>query len=317
MGCSVSWACFGNGEKGENSIDMGHVRIDQLQRQARQGGYAVPHLLGGTVEMAVGHIQAAEASRSPLALGFAPEVFSMVPLEVGLPMMVHAARQARVPVATQLEHGHDFETIMKAIRLGVSSVMFDGSDLPYDENVKQTRDIVKVAHAFGVAVEAELGSVGGSALSNVASKASLLTEPDDVVDFIARTGVDSLAISFGNVHGRYHGLPQLDFDRVRRIAEMVDTPLVMHGGSGLTAADYRQAVASGISNIHFYTAIAIRVWDHLQSSAGNSEAGPVYHEMVANTVDFFCLEATRVIDMLGSAGQALSPGSALAPFAPN
>jgi ketose-bisphosphate aldolase len=299
---------------------MGHVRIDQLQREARKGGYAVPHLLGGTVEMAVGHIQAAEVNQSPLALGFAPEVFYMVPIEVGLPMMVNAARQARVPVATQLEHGHDFDTIMKAIRLGVSSVMFDGSDLPYEENVKQTKDIIRVAHAFGVAVEAELGSVGGSALSNVESKASLLTEPDDVVDFVARTGVDSLAISFGNVHGRYHGLPQLDFDRVRRIGELVDTPLVMHGGSGLTALDYRQAVASGISNIHFYTAIAIRVWDHLQSSVGNSEARPVYHEIVASTVDYFCQEAAKVIEMLGSAGQAISlqgPGSTLAPFESN
>lgn len=296
---------------------MGHVRIDQLQREARKGGYAVPHLLGGTVEMAVGHIQAAEAKWSPLALGFAPEVFYMVPLEVALPMMVHAARQARVPVATQLEHGHDFETIMKAIRLGVSSVMFDGSDLPYEENVKQTSDIVRVAHAFGVAVEAELGSVGGSALSDVESKASLLTEPDDVVDFVARTGVDSLAISFGNVHGRYHGLPQLDFDRVRRIGELVDTPLVMHGGSGLTAKDYRRAVASGISNIHFYTAIAIRVWDHLQSSVGSQEARPVYHDLVASTVDYFCREAAQVIEMLGSAGQAISlqgPDSTLAPF---
>ena len=270
--------------------------------------------------MAVGHIRAAEASQSPLALGFAPEVFYMVPVEIGLPMMVSAARQARVPVATQLEHGHDFDTIMKAIRLGVSSVMFDGSDLPYEENIKQTVDIARVAHAFGVAVEAELGSVGGSALSNVASKASLLTEPADVVDFVARTSIDSLAISFGNVHGRYHGLPQLDFDRVRRIGELVDTPLVMHGGSGLTAADYRQAVASGISNIHFYTAIAIRVWDHLQSSAGNSEARPVYHEIVANTTDYFCQEAANVIEMLGSAGQAISlqgPGSVLAPFGPN
>lgn len=299
---------------------MGHVRIDQLQREARKGGYAVPHLLGGSIEMAVGHIQAAEANQSPLALGFAPEVFYMAPLEVALPMMVHAARQAQVPVATQLEHGHDFDTLMKAIRLGVSSVMFDGSGLPYEENVKQTREIVKVAHAFGVAVEAELGSVGGSALSNVESKASLLTEPDDVVDFVARTGIDSLAISFGNVHGRYHALPQLDFDRVRTISDMVDTPLVMHGGSGLTAMEYRQAIASGISNIHFYTAIAIRVWDHLQSSVSNSEARPVYHELVAYTVDYFCQEAAKVIEMLGSTGQAVSlqgPGSVLTPFMGN
>jgi len=283
---------------------MSHVRIDNLQREARKGQYAVPHLLGSTTEMVLGHIKAAEAKKSPLALGFAPEVFAMVPLEVGLPMMVNAAQRAKVPVATQLEHGHDFDTIMKAIQLGVSSVMFDGSDLIYEENVRQTREIVKVAHALGIAVEGELGYVGGSALTDVDGKESLMTDPDDVVDFVKRTGVDTLAISFGNVHGRYRGTPNLDFERVRQIASLVDTPLVMHGGSGLTANDYKGVVESGISNIHFYTAIAIKVWRHLQESVGDRET-PVYHELVDLTVDHFYNAAVNVIDMLGSAGKVL------------
>ncbi|MGQ9500775.1 MAG: class II fructose-bisphosphate aldolase [Anaerolineae bacterium] len=283
---------------------MTHVRIDVLQRAAQQGGYALPHLLGGTIEMVVAQIKAAEDCDSPLALGFAPEVFPMVPLEHSLPMIVNAAQRARVPIATQLEHGRDFDTIMHAIRLGVSSVMFDGSELPFEENIAQTREIVRVAHAFGVAVEGELGCVGGSAVTTTEGKESLFTEPEQVVEFVARTGVDTLAISFGNVHGRYRGQPCLDLERVHRISTLVDIPLVMHGGSGLSAEDYRRVVESGISNIHFYTAIASGVWPHLNKMAGAAQAMPLYHEMVGWTVDHFYHEAVHVIEMLGSTGRA-------------
>ena len=283
---------------------MTHARIDTLQQAARRGRYALPHFLGGTTEMVVAQIKAAEDCDSPLALGFAPEVFHMVPLHYSLPMIVNAAQRARVPVATQLEHGHDFDTIMKAMQLGVSSVMFDGSSLPFEENIAQTREIVRVGHAIGVAVEGELGSVGGSAIATAAEKHSLFTEPADVAEFVARTAVDTLAISFGNVHGKYRGQPKLDLERVGRIASLVDTPLVMHGGSGLTAADYKASIAAGITNIHFYTGIAIGVWGHLKHAAGDSEATPMYHEMVAWTMDHFYRETTHIIEMLGSAGQA-------------
>jgi len=283
---------------------MSHVRIDYLQRAARQAGYAVPHMLGGTVEMAVGQLRAAEARQSPFALGFAPGVFYMIPMEVGLPMMVAAARYAKVPVATQLEHGHDFDTIMKAIRLGVSSVMFDGSELPYEENVARTSEVVRVAHTFDVAVEAELGYVGGSVFEGVETPSSRLTDPEAALDFVRRTGVDTLAISFGNVHGKYHSLPQLDYERVRKISSLVDVPLVMHGGSGLTEDEYRRVIAAGISNIHFYTRVASGVWGELQRVAGGDQVAPMYHTLVERTCDHFYREALSVIDMLGSAGRA-------------
>lgn len=283
---------------------MSHVRIDHLQRVARRGGYAVPHMLGGTIEMVVGQLRAAEERQSPFALGFAPGVFYMVPIEVGLPMIVAAAHQARIPVATQLEHGHDFDLIVKAIRLGVSSVMFDGSELPYEENVVRTREIVKVAHAFEVAVEAELGYVGGSVFDGVQTPNSRLTDPEAAQDFVRRTKVDTLAISFGNVHGKYQSLPQLDYERVRKISSLVDIPLVMHGGSGLREDEYRRAIEAGISNIHFYTRVASGVWPELQRAAEGDPAVPMYHTLVERTCDHFYREALRVIDMLGSAERA-------------
>jgi fructose-bisphosphate aldolase class II len=286
---------------------MGHVRLDELQIAARKDRYAVPHFLGGTTEMVVAQVKAAEDCNSPLALGFAPEVFPMVPLEHNLAMIVHAAQGARVPVATQLEHGHDFDIIMKAIRLGVSSVMFDGSDLPYEENVARTKEIVKVAHAFEVAVEAELGSVGGSVFPDAQGRESHFTEPEAVVDFVTRTGTDTLAISFGNVHGKYRAAPNLDYQRVRQISRLVETPLVMHGGSGLTAREYRGAIESGISNIHFYTGIAVGVWGYLKRVVGDAGTDPIYHELVGWTMDHFYEATVNVIDMLGSAGRCVTP----------
>jgi fructose-bisphosphate aldolase class II len=276
--------------------------IHDLQRIAVLRGYAVPHLLGGSVEMVVSQIKAAEDKKSPLAIGFAPEVFSMIPIEISLPLIINAAALAKVPVATQLEHGKDFNVIMKAIKLGISSVMFDGSGLPYEENVQKTKEIVKIAHSFGISVEAELGYVGGSALARAIAKPGYLTEPEMVVDFTERTEVDSLAISFGNVHGKYHVEPELNFDLVREIKSKVDTPLVMHGGSGLTEREYRGCIESGISTIHFYTGIAIGVWKHLRNSVGDEEK-PVYHELMEYTMDYFYNETVNIIDMSGSGGQ--------------
>lgn len=276
--------------------------IHDLQRIAISRGYAVPHLLGGSVEMVVSQIKAAEDKKSPLAIGFAPEVFPMVPIEISLPLIINAAALAKVPVATQLEHGKNFNVIMKAIKLGISSVMFDGSSLPYEENVQKTKEIVKIAHSFGISVEAELGYVGGSALAKAIEKPSYLTNPAMVVDFTERTKVDSLAISFGNVHGNYHVEPELNFDLVREIKSKVDTPLVMHGGSGLTERQYRDCIECGISTIHFYTGIAIGVWKHLRKSVGDEEK-PVYHELMEYTMDYFYNETVNIIDMLGSGGQ--------------
>jgi fructose-bisphosphate aldolase class II len=288
----------------EGSYHMSHVKLADLQREARKGGYAVPHFLGGNMEMVIAEIRAAEDKNSPLAIGFAPEVFHMIPMEISIPLIVAAAKRAKVPVATQLEHGKDFETIVKAIKLGVSSVMFDGSSLPYEENITQTKEIVKMAHAFGISVEAELGSVGGSALPNVEVKDSLYTDPEMVCDFIEKTGVDSLAISFGNFHGKYRGTPKLDFDRIKEIDALVDIPLVMHGGSGLTESEYRRCIECGISNIHFYTYWTMGLWDSLMISVSKMETKPVYHQLVDWTIEYFYRQTENVINILGSENKA-------------
>jgi fructose-bisphosphate aldolase class II len=283
---------------------MNPAKISELQREARRKGYALPHFLGGSLEMVVGEIKAAEEAASPIAIGFAPEVFHRIPMAFSLPMIANAAKQAKVPVAVQLEHGRDFEMIMGAIKLGMTSVMYDGSGLPYEENIANTKEIVKAAHAMDVSVEAELGSVGGSALRDAAVKGSRFTDPDLAADFIMRTGVDSLAISFGNVHGKYYGDPVLQYGLVRKICSLVDAPLVMHGGSGLTQTEYRSCIGAGISTIHFYTGIAVGVWEHLVKSVKENAPDPVYHEIVGYTIDYFYDQTLNVINMLKSSGMA-------------
>jgi fructose-bisphosphate aldolase class II len=291
------------------------VGIKEILTSARRGRYGVLSLLGGNLDMAIGQITAAEEQHAPLILAFNQEVTPQVPLELGMPMLVNAAQRSRVPVATILDHGHDLESAARAIYLGTSSVMFDGSLLPYEENVRQTREVVRLARAVGVSVEAELGCVGGSAIETGSSAASngssanipdsVFTDPEIAADFAARTGVDALAISFGNVHGTYSGEPKLDLDLVRAVHSRVDVPLVMHGASGLADGQYPEIVASGISKVCYYTAAGIRAGSYLREmliEAGHDET--VYHQIIGRTVDFFCQDTKRLMDLVGCTGMA-------------
>jgi fructose-bisphosphate aldolase class II len=161
--------------------------------------------------------------------------------------------QAKAPVAIHLDHGKSFEGVMIALRAGFSSVMFDGSSLPSEENVARTAEVVKIAHAFGVGVEGELGYVGKAAVD--APTPESFTMPEQAADFVKRTGVDALAIAIGNQHGLYKGVPKLDFDRLGAIRAQVDCGLVLHGGSGISEADFVEAIRAGINKVNIYTAM--------------------------------------------------------------
>jgi len=291
---------------------MSLVGIKELLGDARRRRYGVLSLLGGNMERVIGQVAAAEALRAPLILTFTQAVTPKVPLELAMPLLANIARRAKVPIATILDHGDSLESVMRAIQLGASSVMFDGSALPYQENVRQTREVARVAHAVGVSVEAELGSIAGSVLESAAvavseeSKAgSASTDPKLALDFVERTGVDALAISFGNVHGVYKGKPHLDLDLVRQIYAQVDIPLVMHGASGLADDAYPRIVESGISKICYYTAMGRRAADDvLRVLAKAGEGGAVYHEIISEAIDFFRADTEKVMRLVGCAGMA-------------
>ncbi len=161
--------------------------------------------------------------------------------------------KAKAPVAIHLDHGKSFEGVMLALKAGFSSVMFDGSSRPYEENVEMTAEIVKIAHAMGVSVEGELGYVGRVGVDAVSEDG--FTKPEQAADFVKRTGVDALAIAIGNQHGQYKGVPKLDFDRLEAIRSKVDCGLVLHGGSGISNEDFVKAIRCGINKVNIYTAM--------------------------------------------------------------
>lgn len=288
----------------EEELEMSVVLLADLQKDAYKQKYAIPHFLGANLEMIISAIQVAERKRSPVALGFAPEVFYMIPMEIVVPAMVAAAKRASIPVALQLEHGSGYDQVAAAIHCGLSSVMFDGSHLPYEENVKLTKEITKMAHAFGASVEAELGNVGGSALADAVGSESTMTDPLCVSDFIEKTRIDSLAISFGNYHGKFKAVPRLNYDIVKQAIKQANIPLTMHGGSGFSKEEYRKCIESGISNIHFYTYITLDLWRTLQGEAGNYENKPVYHQISDWTIKYFEGKIGEAMEMLGSVGKA-------------
>jgi fructose-bisphosphate aldolase class II len=285
---------------------MGHVSLVDILIPAREGKYGIPNLWGGSVEKVIGHITAAENRNSPLILCYNHGLCPQLPVEVGVPLIVHAAEHARVPVATILDHGSDMDMILKAIEHGVSSVMFDGSSLPYEDNVFQTRNVARTAHSRGVSVEGELGAVGGSAIETggYSDVKGVMTDPDQARDFVERTGVDALAISFGNVHGQYRAAPNLDLDRVRRTAELVSIPLVMHGASGLSESDYPRVIASGISKINYYTAMAQKAAQNIKTKAAKSCVDLVCHNIISWNIEFYKKETQDLLDLLGCSGKA-------------
>ncbi len=284
---------------------MPHVTPAALLQDARTRGYGIPNLWGGSTEQVLGHLAAAEDTEAPLFLCYNSGLCPHLPIEIGVPLIVSAARHAKVPVATILDHGADFEAAAKCIHYGISGVMFDGSQLPYEENVRQTRDIVRLAHLLGVSVEAELGEVGGSAVeTGEASPQSVMTDPEQAADFVARTGVDALAISFGNVHGRYTGEPALDLDRVRSIASRVDVPLVMHGASGLRDDAYPPLIAAGISKINYYTAMARTAAENLRQRTAAAGDDLVAHRLIEWNLAHYREETRKLLTVLGGTGKA-------------
>ncbi|WP_313487612.1 ketose 1,6-bisphosphate aldolase [Pseudescherichia sp.] len=201
---------------------------------------------------------AAKQQRSPFIINIAEVHFKYLSLDTLVEAVKYEAARHDIPVVLNLDHGLHFEAVVQALRLGFTSVMFDGSTLDYEENVRQTREVVKMCHAVGVSVEGELGAVGGDeggALYGHADEA-FFTDPEKARDFVDRTGIDALAVAIGNAHGKYKGEPKLDFARLEAIRQQTALPLVLHGGSGISDSDFRRAISLGIHKINFYTGMS-------------------------------------------------------------
>ena len=232
------------------------VSMLDLLRPAHQRGYAVGAFDIPTLEFLEGIVQAAETLNSPAILAVAEVHYEFLDIRNISHIIRKVAERSPIPMALHLDHGLSFETVVGAVQHGFTSVMIDASAEPYEKNVEMTREVVRVAHAAGCTVEAELGHVGGQeqgqTTESVADR-SLFTDVEQAVEFVRRTGCDCLAVAIGSVHGRYKGAPQLDFDRLRQLRQALDVPLVLHGGSGISDEDFRRLAREGVSKVNIYT----------------------------------------------------------------
>lgn len=238
------------------------VNMNEVLRPAKKGHYAVGLFNAVNLELARGIISAAESTQSPVIMGSAEILLPYGPLEEISYYLIPMAKKASVPVVIHLDHGLTYKTCVKALELGFSSVMYDCSTDTYEENVRKVKEMADIAHSYGATIEGELGHVGdneGSAegSNHIEDPSKFFTDPALAKDFVEKTGVDALAIAVGNAHGAYKLPPKLDFERIRTIAKTVDVPLVLHGGSGLTDNDFRQAIKDGISKVNIFTDINV------------------------------------------------------------
>lgn len=222
---------------------------------SRKNGRAVGSFNTPNLECLLAVLGAAEKLNVPVIIAHAQCHESVSPIQKIGPVMVELAKRASVPVCVHLDHGENFDYCKQAIALGFTSVMIDYSTLSYEDNVKGTAEVVAYAHAHGVDVEAELGALpqreGGG--ESAADPTALYTKPELVPDFLARTGVDALAIAFGTAHGIYKTTPVLNLDIIDEVRKKTDIPLVMHGGSGISHQVYRDVIRRGINKINYYT----------------------------------------------------------------
>lgn len=232
------------------------ANLNDVLQPARKNRYAVGLFNTCSLELARGVIAAAQECSTPVVIGTAEVLLSVASLEEMADMLIPMAKRAAVPVVVHLDHGLKEETCKKALELGFSSVMYDCSTDPYEKNVRKVAQMASLAHSYGATIEAELGHVGDNPSEGMqADPSAFYTEPDQALDFVTRTGVDALAIAVGTAHGAYKMAPKLDFERIRRIAGLLDCGLVLHGGSGLTDQDFRMAIDAGISKINIFTDI--------------------------------------------------------------
>lgn len=232
------------------------VNMNDVLLPAKEKGYGVGFFNAVNVEMARAVIETAEELNAPVMVGTAEVLLPAMEMERVAEYLIPMAQKAKVPVCVHYDHGLTKERCKQAIELGFTSIMYDCSMDDYETNIARLKEMTDVCHALNITVEGELGHVGdNSGAGKLENPSDYFTDPDTALDFVRRTGVDSLAVAVGNAHGDYAFPPKLDFERIRRISEMTDLPLVLHGGSGLSNDDFKQAVSCGICKVNIFTDI--------------------------------------------------------------
>ena len=275
------------------------VNLKDVLIPAQKGGYAVGLFNTTDTDMLEGVLAAAEELRAPVIIGTAEVLLPFGELKLIAPSVRAAAERATVPVVLHYDHGLTVERCIEALDLGFTSIMFDGSAGDADANIELTRKVVEMCHARGVTVEGEIGHVGNADVEG--DQDNNYTTPEEAKAFIEATGVDALAVAIGTAHGAYKKKPCLDLERLAAIRAEVDTPLVLHGGSGLSDDDFRNTIKEGIAKVNIFTDLCLA--GDRATVDGNSR-GIGYLETRNLKVAYIKEEVKKKMTLFGSANKA-------------
>lgn len=284
---------------------MALVSVTELLLKAEAGGYAVGAFNANNMEIVQAIALAALRERSPVIMQASQGAISYAGLEYITGLVKLAAEEYDVPIALHLDHGTDFDQVVKCIRSGFSSVMYDGSKHSLEDNIAMTNKVLDIARPIGVSVEAELGKIGGTEDDvHVEDKDALYTDPEEARYFVEKTGVESLAIAIGTAHGQYKGEPKLDLPRLEKIKSLVNIPIVLHGSSGVPDEAIRAAIERGVRKVNIDTNIREAfVWKMREVMAAQPEE--IDPRKILGPAREAAVDIIRAkIQVFGSSGQA-------------
>ena len=282
------------------------VNLNTILEKAKKEKYAVGAFNATDLNTARGIVAAAESENSPAILQFAEVHSKYISIEQAASMYLELAENSTVPICVHLDHGENFDTIIKAMHLGFTSVMVDASTQPFSENVKRTQEVLKIAKALDVSVEAGLGVMNaedGSGALDYQNTGDTYTSVKEASNFVEEVNVDALSIAFGTVHGLYKAEPNLNFDRIAEIRQATNKPLVMHGGSGLSNEEYRKSIEYGITKINYYSTMAYEVTNGLRNYLNQKDDAFLF-DVDMKTIELVKENISSKIKVFGSSNKA-------------
>lgn len=281
------------------------VSMNEFLPKAKEKKFAVGQFNMNNLEFAQAIVDAATELKSPFIYGVSEGALKYMGIEFTVAIAEAAAKKSGLPIALHLDHGSSFEVAMACIRAGFSSVMFDGSHHPFEENIRMTKEIVKAAHAMGVSVEGELGTIGGVEDDiSVDEESASLAKPEEAIRFYEETGVDALAIAVGTAHGMYKGEPNIRFDIIEEVASKIPVPIVLHGGSGVPDEAIRKAIEKGVGKINVNTENQVACTDTIREVLANNSSVYDPRKYLGPARDAMVEVVKAKIELFGSAGQA-------------
>lgn len=249
------------------------VPMTEFLPQAKREGFAVGQFNINNLEFTQAITEAGMEEKSPLIFGVSEGAMRYIGIDYVMAIAKTAADSSGLPIALHLDHGSSYDVVMQCIRAGFSSVMFDGSHYPLEENIRLTQEVVKAAHAVGISVEGELGTIGGVEDDVQVDEAdAALAKPEEAIRFYEETKVDALAIAVGTAHGMYKGEPHIRFDIIEAVSQQIDVPLVLHGGSGVPDESIQKAISLGAGKVNVNTESQVACTDTIREVLGNDES---------------------------------------------